>query len=83
MYSRELNGEVLTFAASGWTYRRTFVLVDNQTESMWYPIHNSGGLTSIAGPHKGSFFPTLAITKSRWSSWVTDHPQTKFWKHWF
>ena len=30
MYSRELDGTVLTLAASGWTYQSTFVLYDRE-----------------------------------------------------
>ena len=42
VYSRELDGNVITLAASGWTYGENarvsvFVLYDKETESLWYP----------------------------------------------
>ena len=42
VYSRQINGDVLTLAASGWTYGEdafysTFVLMDKETESLWFP----------------------------------------------
>ena len=43
MYSREIDGKVLTLAFSGWTYNNLFILYDYETESMWYepPVEDS------------------------------------------
>jgi len=82
VYSRELDGEVLTFGASGWTYEETFVLFDHQTESMWYHLRNTGGMTCIAGHYQDRFLAELASQKRRWPSWFADHPHTKYWRYW-
>ena len=42
VYSRAIDGGVLTLAPSGWTYgelafESVFVLMDKETKSMWYP----------------------------------------------
>ena len=49
VYSREIQGEVLTLSASGWTYNNTFVLYDYETESLWYHMPGESGLTCISG----------------------------------
>ncbi len=45
VYSREIDGEILTLSASGWTYGRIFVLYDYETESMWFHLQGDDGLT--------------------------------------
>lgn len=82
MYSRELNGEVLTLAASGWTYDRTFVLYDHQTESLWYHFPGANGLRCIGGTYADEFLREVRSTKTRWHSWHFDHPQTLYWASW-
>ena len=81
MYSRELDGQTLTLAASGWTYRYTFVLYDHQTESLWYHLEGTQGLTCIAGAYQDRFLPESTSAKARWSTWVAEHPGTKYWDY--
>ncbi len=81
MYSRELDDQVLTLAASGWTYEFTFVLYDHQSESMWYHLEGTTGLTAIAGPHAGRTLAEPVSVKTRWSGWLADHPGTRFWNY--
>lgn len=81
MYSREIDGQVLTFSASGWTYDRTFVLYDCETESLWYHFEkspNGSGLTCISGHYADAFLPELTSVRTRWSTWVAGHPNTGF-----
>ena len=78
MYSREIDGRTLTLAPSGWTYRRTFVLYDYETGTLWYPLSGTRGLTGIAGPHQDRFLPELRSTRTYWSEWRQAHPDTKF-----
>ena len=59
MYSREIDGEILTLSASGWTYNNTFVLFDYETESLWYHLEGTDGLTSISGVYADRFLPEL------------------------
>jgi hypothetical protein len=84
VYSRELKDQVLMFAASGWTYVRTFVLYDKQTESMWYPYENykpnSTALVSIAGPLADTVLQEIPSELTTWKAWSTKHPGTKFMK---
>ena len=77
MYSREIDDKVLTLSASGWTYKNTFVLFDYETESMWYHLSGTDGLTSIAGVYKDRKLEELISVKTRWKDWVASHPDTK------
>ena len=74
MYSRNLNGKILTLAASGWTYKSTFVLYDKETMSLWYP--EKGGLRGISGKHLDQFLPMLKTEYTQWRRWADDHPDS-------
>ena len=76
MYSRELDGEVLTLSASGWTYNFTFVLFDYETETLWYHIGES--LQGIGGEHAGRTLSVQAIHRERWDIWKDGHPDTLY-----
>jgi len=78
VYSREIDGEILTLAASGWTYDYTFVLYDFETESLWYHLEGQNGLTCIGGFYKDRVLSEFESTKTRWNQWKADHPQTTF-----
>ncbi len=80
MYSREIDGEVLTLAASGWTYRNTFVLYDHQTESLWYHIGEEG-LTCIAGFYADRQLPEITSQVTRWKRWKAEHEGTGILKY--
>lgn len=81
MYSREIDGRVLTLAASGWTYESTFVLYDYETESLWYHMPGENGLTCISmsefAGRKLSEFPS---SRTKWSEWKKLHPDSKIMK---
>ncbi len=77
MYSREIDDDVLTLASSGWTYDFTFVLYDNQTESLWYHLQGTTGLTCISGFYQDRFLPEFESVKTRWSTWVAENPDTR------
>ena len=81
MYSREIDGQVLTLSASGWTYRNTFVLFDYETESLWYHLEGTDGLTCISGKFKDRVLPEFQSTFTRWNRWVAEHPDSKFLKY--
>lgn len=78
MYSREIDGNVLTLSASGWTYRSTFVLYDYETESMWYHLPGEDGLTGISGFYADRKLSEFESTVTRWSTWWNNHPTSKF-----
>jgi hypothetical protein len=86
VYSREIDGQVLTLSASGWTYDFVFVLYDSETGSMWLPvsindpgIENGCGcvLWSIAGDFAGQMVPALLSSNTVWNIWFSEHPDTK------
>ena len=75
MYSRELDGETVTLAPSGWTYKNTFVLYDKESESLWYPYRK--GLKSIQGKHFNKWLPKLDSDDTQWDEWRAKHPDSK------
>jgi hypothetical protein len=78
VYSREIDGEILTLSASGWTYRNTFVLFDYETDSMWYHLSGTDGLTCISGTYADRKLEEFPSTLTRWNSWRQANPQTKY-----
>ncbi|WP_372682807.1 DUF3179 domain-containing (seleno)protein [Desulfosarcina sp.] len=78
VYSRELDGKRLTIAPSGWTYKRTFVLYDQETGTLWYP--DKDGLLGIQGKYFQRHLPRLESTDTRWSTWVKSNPSTRLMK---
>lgn len=59
VYSREIDGTILTLVASGWTYgeaisRSTFVLADKETESLWFPAGEQGCALPLEPVEEGS-----------------------------
>jgi hypothetical protein len=78
VYSREIDGQALTLAPSGWTYRRTFVLYDKETGTLWYPKGNS--LIGIQGKYFKRRLPMLKSTDTKFHKWVKDNPSTKVMK---
>ncbi|WP_425484441.1 DUF3179 domain-containing (seleno)protein [Desulfoluna butyratoxydans] len=75
VYSRELDGEPLTLAPSGWTYGDTFVLYDKESRSLWYP--DGKGLLAIDGPHAGKRLPEIGHEDTSWYLWEKAHPKTR------
>jgi len=80
VYSREIDGNILTLSASGWTYNDTFVLYDYQTESLWYHLSGTDGLTCISGEYADRKLPELTSYFVRWNNWVNEHPDSKYLK---
>ena len=78
MYSREIDGTVLTLSASGWTYENTFVLYDYETESMWYHLTGDDGLTGISGVYKDRKLEELGAVHLLWAEWFDLHPNSGY-----
>lgn len=74
MYSRQIDGQTLTLAPSGWTYGRTFVLYDRETETLWFP--DDKGLLGIQGHYFQRRLPRLDSEDTSWSDWQEKHPQS-------
>jgi hypothetical protein len=77
VYSREIQGNIITLSASGWTYKSTFVLYDYETESLWYHMSGEDGLTCISGVYADKHLTEFKSVQIRWSEWVADHPDTQ------
>ena len=67
----------LTLRPSGWTYRRTFVLYDEETGTLWYPFPGEEGLRDIAGPLQDRFLPALESQRTRFGAWQRQYPDTR------
>jgi len=76
VYGREINGEVLSFGTTGYTYDRTFVLYDRKTQSTWYP-YEGNEMNALSGPFTGSTLPFLAMPERMpLGEWRRQHPDS-------
>jgi hypothetical protein len=76
-----LDGEILTFAPSGWTWHDIFILWDYETGSLWFPgLQFPGGsdyMQCIAGPLQDKrVLAVQGYERLTWRGWVTAHPET-------
>ena len=96
VYSREIDGKILTLAPSGWTYGQnafssTFVLMDKETESLWFPAGEQGcalpiapvgesgcGLVGISGVYSDEVLNGEFLSATTWAEWKKTYPNTKF-----
>jgi len=78
VYSREIDGRMLTLSPSGWTYKRTFVLYDKETGSLWFP--DDDGLVSIQGEYFQRRLPKVLFEETIWKEWSKKHPESKILK---
>jgi hypothetical protein len=81
VYNRTLDGEVLTIAASGWTWHQIFVLQDYETGSLWFPgLSFPGGrsfLLCVAGPNQGRILEAvIGWHRVFWKNWYGVYPST-------
>jgi len=74
VYSRQIEGQTLTLAPSGWTYKYTFVLYDKETKTLWYPYRN--GLMGIQGKYFKRVLPKLESKDTTWGNWQESHPKS-------
>ncbi len=72
MYSRKIGQDVLSFGHQGALYRKSFVMYDRQSESLW--VHVSG--QAIKGPRKGQQLDFIPSEIMPWGDWVKRHPMT-------
>lgn len=96
VYSRELDGNILTLAPSGWTYGEnafssTFVLMDKETESLWFPSGEQGcalplepagegvcGLVGISGVHADKVLKGEFLSATTWDEWKNTYKDSKY-----
>jgi len=80
VYSREIDGKVLTMTTSGWTYYRQHVLFDHETESFWFHLSGTNDLTCIAGTYADRILPGKDFMDGPWVVWSDLHPDSKYMK---
>jgi hypothetical protein len=81
VYSRVIDDSVLILSASGWTYNRTFVLFDYESESLWYHLSGTNGLTCISGTYADRTLFEFKSTMLRWNAWQAENSQSKYMKY--
>jgi len=74
VYSREIDGQQLTLAPSGWTYRNTFVIYDRESETLWYPFED--GLMGIQGKYFKRWLKKVPSEDTYWRKWKKDYPES-------
>lgn len=72
MYSRNIDGKVLTFGVSGLLYKSNLLMYDRQTESLWSQVKNQ----AVTGPMTGTRLEVLPSTLTTWDKWRRRHPET-------
>jgi hypothetical protein len=81
VYSREIDGRVLTFTTSGFTYKSQHVLYDMDTGGLWFHLWDSNDLTCISGPYAGRVLRAVADQHAgSWTIWKERHSNTKYLK---
>jgi hypothetical protein len=80
VYSRSSFGDKLTLSPSGWTYDDTFLIYDYESESLWYHLPGTSGLTCINGYYADRKLAELASTQLRWAEWKRDNPESLYLK---
>lgn len=72
MYSRKVDGRVLTFGVSGLLYKSNVLMYDRQTESLWSQVKNQ----AVTGPMTGAKLEILPSAITSWEKWRQKHPGT-------
>jgi len=72
VYSRRIGDETLAFGHEGILYKRSFVMYDRSTKSLW--IHVSG--EAVKGKRKGQKLKFLPSVITTWGEWKARHPLT-------
>ena len=73
MYSSKVDDKVLTFGHEGILYRRSFVMYDRSTNSLW--VHTTG--ECVKGELKGKQLKFIPSVVTRWGEWKTKYPDSK------
>ncbi len=73
MYSRNIDGKILTFGVSGLLYKSNVLMYDHQSESLWSQVKNQ----AVTGPMTGTRLEVLPSTLTTWENWRKRHPQTE------
>ena len=72
VYSRELDGRVLTFGNTSALYQSDLVMYDHQTGSYWFQVAGE----AVVGPLTTSRLDLLPSTTVNWGEWRRLYPET-------
>lgn len=72
MYARTAGDETLTFFVSGMLWRRSLVMQDKPTGTLWSHILGE----AIEGKLEGRRLDTLPSVMTTWKDWLRTHPDT-------
>ena len=72
MYERELEGRVLRFGHAGMLYQNSFLMYDQQTNTIWVQVTGEG----FHGPLKGRKLKLMPSTVTTWEKWKARFPDT-------
>lgn len=73
VYDRTVDGQELSFRASGYLLHDNLVLIDHPTETLWSQLLGQG----IKGALRGSTLHTFPSTVTTWRIWRESYPETK------
>jgi hypothetical protein len=72
VYSRRVGDEVLSFGHEGLLYKRSFIMYDRSTRSLW--LHVTG--RAVSGKRKGQQLKFFSASVLKWGRWKKRFPQT-------
>jgi hypothetical protein len=72
VYSRELDGRVLTFGNTSALYQSDLAMYDHQTGSYWFQVEGE----AVVGPLTRSRLSLLPATTVNWGEWRRLYPET-------
>jgi hypothetical protein len=73
IFSREVEGETLTFGNTSALYQSNLVMYDHQTGSYWFQVAGE----AVVGTLTGSRLKPLPSATMPWGDWKALHPQTR------
>ena len=73
MYSSKVDDKILAFGHEGVLYRRSFVMYDRGTGSIW--VHTTG--ECVKGKLKGKQLKFIPSVVTRWGDWKDKYPNSK------
>lgn len=72
VFSREVDGEILTFGNTSALYQSDLVMYDHQTGSYWFQVAGE----AVVGTMTGSHLEPLPSATMPWGQWKALHPNT-------
>lgn len=72
VYTTTVNQQILHLAVSGMLWRRSLVMVDEQTGTLWSHLLGK----AMHGQLAGTRLTSIPSTMTTWQAWKQDHPST-------